>query len=39
MSLGFLALSEDTQINNFTTKWHGEELFPPSVMTFEHGSA
>lgn len=32
MSLGFLALSEDTQINNFTTKWHFEELLPSSVM-------
>lgn len=35
MSLGFLALSEDTQINNFTTKWHFEELFSSSV-TFAH---
>lgn len=33
-----LALSEETQINNFTTKWHCNELFPLFVMTWNDGS-
>lgn len=35
---GFLALSEDTQMNNFTTKRHCGAFFPSSVRTFDHGS-